>query len=88
MLVLSRKVNEGIALRLPSGDAIVLGVAKIRNGTVRLTFAAPASVRILRQELTTGDGATSQAMAPTANGTANGIAYLAHRPAGRRRAMP
>lgn len=47
MLVLSRK--EGERLRL--GESIVLTVVKLNGDKVRLGIAAPADLRILRDEL-------------------------------------
>ncbi|HEY1861403.1 MAG TPA: carbon storage regulator [Gemmataceae bacterium] len=47
MLVLSRKLGEQIIV----GDNIRVTVVSISGGRVRLGFAAPAEVRILRQEM-------------------------------------
>jgi carbon storage regulator len=47
MLVLSRKLGEQIVV----GDNIRVTVVSISDGRVRLGFAAPADVRILRQEV-------------------------------------
>lgn len=47
MLVLSR--NEG--QRVMIGDDIVLHVDRVRDGKVRLSFDAPKSVEIWREEL-------------------------------------
>ena len=46
MLVLSRKLSEGIRI----GDAVVK-VLDIRNGRVRLGIEAPHETRIVRSEL-------------------------------------
>lgn len=47
MLVLTRKVNEVIAI----GDQIVLKVIEVQNGKVRLGIEAPADCRIYREEV-------------------------------------
>ena len=47
MLVLSRKVGEGIHI----GDGIEVAVLSVRNGRVRLGLAAPRAVTIRRREL-------------------------------------
>jgi carbon storage regulator len=50
MLVLSRKPGEQVVL----GNGITLTVLEVRGNRVRLAFAAPAQVRILRAELACG----------------------------------
>ena len=51
MLCLGRKKGETVNLILPSGETIVVGVAEIRKGaSVRLTFEAPADVKIVRPD--------------------------------------
>jgi|688.fasta_scaffold343459_2 carbon storage regulator len=47
MLVLSRKVNEAIAI----GDNIRVMVVGVKNGVVRLGFDVPDAVDVLRTEL-------------------------------------
>jgi carbon storage regulator len=47
MLVLTRKVNEGIHI----GDDIYLRVVDVGRGTVRLGIEAPGHVSIHRQEI-------------------------------------
>lgn len=47
MLVLSRKVNEGIRI----GDTVTLKVIKISGKSVRLGIDAPKDVSVLRAEL-------------------------------------
>jgi carbon storage regulator len=47
MLVLTRKVGEVIRI----GDEVTVQVLAIRGGQVRLGFAAPAEVRIFREEI-------------------------------------
>ncbi len=49
MLVLSRKVGE----RLLIGEGVVLTVLGIRGKQVRLGLAAPETVSILREEVST-----------------------------------
>lgn len=48
MLVLSRKRNQTIVI----GEGIKIEVLKIKGNTVRLGIQAPASVKVLRGELT------------------------------------
>jgi carbon storage regulator len=47
MLVLTRKVGETIRI----GDSVTVQVLDVRGGQVRLGLAAPADVRIFREEL-------------------------------------
>ncbi len=47
MLVLSRKLGEGIVI----GDDIILKVVEVKGGNVRIGIDAPRSKKIYRQEL-------------------------------------
>jgi carbon storage regulator len=47
MLVLTRKVDEAIAI----GDQIVIKVIEVKGGQVRLGIEAPADCRIYREEI-------------------------------------
>jgi carbon storage regulator len=47
MLVLTRKVGERIRI----GDDVTVQVLEVRGGQVRLGLAAPADVRIFREEI-------------------------------------
>jgi carbon storage regulator len=47
MLVLTRKVGERIRI----GDEVTVQVLEVRGGQVRLGLAAPAEVRIFREEV-------------------------------------
>ncbi len=47
MLVLTRKVGEGIVI----GDDIKLQIVEIKGGTIRLGIDAPRSKKIYRQEV-------------------------------------
>ncbi len=51
MLVLSRKRDEKIVMRLNSGEEIELTVVKIDNNKVRIGIEAGEEVTILRSEL-------------------------------------
>lgn len=52
MLVLTRRPGEKIVI----GDGITLTVVEVQGNKVRLAFDAPEQVRILRAELTRGQG--------------------------------
>jgi len=65
MLVLSRRVGEEIVI----ADRVRVRVAAVRGKSVQLAFAAPDSVRILRQEIyalrqSFGCGEASSALLP------------------------
>ena len=47
MLVLTRKVGEGVVI----GDEIKITVVEIKGGGVRIGIEAPASVKVHRQEV-------------------------------------
>lgn len=47
MLVISRKKGESLLI----GDDIEITVAKIEDGTVKLSISAPRNITILRKEL-------------------------------------
>ena len=47
MLVLSRKLGERILI----GDRIVVTVAKLANGQVRLGIEAPREIAVFREEI-------------------------------------
>jgi carbon storage regulator len=47
VLVLSRKVGERILI----GDRIVVTVAKLENGQVRLGIEAPREISVFREEI-------------------------------------
>lgn len=55
MLVLSRKMGEGIAI----GDDIAVTVVRINGSVVRLGISAPAGVAIAREELCANDAVES-----------------------------
>lgn len=55
MLVLGRKVNEAVLIRV--GDTVVRVVAcECRSDMVRIGFEADQSVKIIREELVTKGG--------------------------------
>jgi carbon storage regulator CsrA len=57
MLVLHRKVEQEVVIRVPGRDApIVVSVLKVGGTWVRLGFAAGDDVRILREELERSGG--------------------------------
>jgi len=49
MLVLSRKLNEAIMI----GDGVVVRIIEIKGDRVKIGFAAPNTVSIMRSELLT-----------------------------------
>lgn len=51
MLVLQRKLNERIRIRVPNGPVIWVSVADIQRGKVRVGVVAPENVLIHREEL-------------------------------------
>ena len=51
MLVLSRLVHEKVVVTLPDGREMEVVVVEIARGKVRLGFAAPKDVKIMRPEL-------------------------------------
>lgn len=51
MLVLSRKENESIVVKLPNGQKIIVKVQRITGNVVRLGIEAPKDIAIVRQEL-------------------------------------
>lgn len=51
MLVLSRKLREGVVIVTPDGTRIRVSVADIDRNKIRLGFEAPKDVMILRDEL-------------------------------------
>lgn len=51
MLVLSRKENESVIIKLPDGREVVVMLTAIRGDRVRLGFEAPKDIVILRQEV-------------------------------------
>jgi carbon storage regulator CsrA len=52
MLVLSRRIDQRITIRLEDGREIGVMLVDAGGGRARLGFAAPAGVIILRDELT------------------------------------
>ena len=51
MLVLTRKEGESIVIEQPGGEPIVITIAKLRAGSVRVGIDAPKHVHILRAEI-------------------------------------
>lgn len=51
MLVLSRRADEKIIIRLPNGESIVVLMVEIRDKKARLGFTAPPDCVIIREEL-------------------------------------
>ena len=50
MLVLSRKEDEAIIIKLPNGDQIDVIVTQINGNQVRIGVDADADVEIMREE--------------------------------------
>lgn len=51
MLVLTRLLHQEIVITPPSGETIIVTVAEIANGRVKIGVTAPKEVVILRAEL-------------------------------------
>lgn len=51
MLVIRRRAGEAVVIEDPSGNRIELQVMDVSTARVKLGFAAPASVLILRKEI-------------------------------------
>jgi carbon storage regulator CsrA len=50
-LLVTRKPQESIDCYLPNGETITVTIVEVRGQCVRVSIAAPRSVRILRTEL-------------------------------------
>jgi carbon storage regulator CsrA len=65
MLVLSREINTGIVLQLPTGETVDVMVVDVRDDghskQVRLGFEAPRQVAILRAEVAETEAANREA---------------------------
>ena len=72
MLVLSRKINEGIMI----GNNIFIRVVDIRNGTVRIGIEAPKDIPIYRNEIQkeNSNARTSEVQHDQQDASANGLA--------------
>jgi carbon storage regulator CsrA len=55
MLVLKRRIGEGLVLRLADGRTVRLEVLDAGRHGLRLGIEAPADVHVLREELCTHD---------------------------------
>ena len=51
MLSLTRGEGQRVFLHLPNGDDVIVEVAEIDRGKVKLRFSAPRNVQIMREEL-------------------------------------
>lgn len=67
MLVLSRKIQQGVIVDLPGGEELKVVVANIKGGVVRLGIEAPQHVAIRRDELPPRAVAAPIAPAPPLN---------------------
>lgn len=68
MLVLSRKKDEDIVIKIPDGRVITVKVVQIIADRVRLGVTAPADVEIQRGELMTQKEASRGLERPATNG--------------------
>lgn len=51
MLVFSRRVGEKTVITTSSGERIVVQVRRVLGRNIRMSFDAPSSVRIYREEV-------------------------------------
>jgi carbon storage regulator len=51
VLVLTRRLEEGLVITVPSGETITITVFAVEGDRVKLGIEAPRQVTILRQEL-------------------------------------
>jgi carbon storage regulator CsrA len=63
MLVVHRKVRERVVIRdLVSGSETWVTVTEMRDGRIGLGFAAPATVKVFREEIAPPAGAPPEAV--------------------------
>ena len=53
MLVIGRKTEESIILRLPTGETVTVLIVRVQGETVQVGIDAPGSVPVFRRELLT-----------------------------------
>lgn len=51
MLILGRKENESVVLRLPDGETVIITLTQLGGSQIRLGIEAPSEVGIYRKEL-------------------------------------
>jgi carbon storage regulator len=51
MLVIRRRAGEGLIIHFPGGESLEIDLLEIEGSQVKLGFAGPRQVRVLRREI-------------------------------------